>query len=148
VLWASGARVSKDDHWVAAEQDLRSGKTQRVRAGAGDASGGCGSSGGGGKAKEDAWHGSERRGGGGGPAHGRQERQRRIGQRNKGGRAGGGSRGLVCDFPKVQGSYCNVLVTFKLELQWKWAQKSVGFIKIYNFALRFISKRAKDLDLL
>jgi hypothetical protein len=30
VLWASGARVSKDDHRVAAEQDLRSGKTQHV----------------------------------------------------------------------------------------------------------------------
>jgi hypothetical protein len=37
--------------------------------------------------------------------------------------AGGGRQGLVCDFPKVQGSYYNVLVTFKPELQWKWAKK-------------------------
>jgi hypothetical protein len=37
--------------------------------------------------------------------------------------AGGGRWGLVCDFPKVQGSYCNILVTFKPELQWKWARK-------------------------
>jgi hypothetical protein len=32
VLGASGARVSRDDHRVAAEQDLRSEETQRVRA--------------------------------------------------------------------------------------------------------------------
>jgi hypothetical protein len=48
VLWASGARVSRDDHRVAAEQDLRSEEMQRVRPGAGDAGGRRGSSGGGG----------------------------------------------------------------------------------------------------
>jgi hypothetical protein len=37
--------------------------------------------------------------------------------------AGGGRRGLVRDFRKVQGPQCNVLVTFKSELKWKWAQK-------------------------
>jgi hypothetical protein len=34
-------------------------------------------------------------------------------RRNRGARAGGGRRGLTCDFPKVQGPHCNVLVTFK-----------------------------------
>jgi hypothetical protein len=36
---------------------------------------------------------------------------------------GGGRRGLVRDFPKVQGPHYNVLVTFKPELKWKWVQK-------------------------
>jgi hypothetical protein len=31
--------------------------------------------------------------------------------------AGGGRRGLVRDFPKVQGPHCNVLVTFKTWLK-------------------------------
>jgi hypothetical protein len=28
-------------------------------------------------------------------------------------RAGGGRRGLIYDFPKVEGPHCNVLATFK-----------------------------------
>jgi hypothetical protein len=32
---------------------------------------------------------------------------------NRGAGAGGRRRGLSCDFPKVQGPHCNVLVTFK-----------------------------------
>jgi hypothetical protein len=34
-------------------------------------------------------------------------------RRNRGAGAGGGRRGLIYDFPKVQGPHCNVLVTFK-----------------------------------
>jgi hypothetical protein len=37
--------------------------------------------------------------------------------------AGGGRQGRVCDSPKLQGPHCNVLVTFKPKLKWKWAQK-------------------------
>jgi hypothetical protein len=37
--------------------------------------------------------------------------------------AGGGRQGPVCDSPKMQGRHCNVLVTFKPELKWKWARK-------------------------
>jgi hypothetical protein len=50
VPWASGAQVSREDHRVVAEQDLRSGGALRVRAGAGDAGGTRGSTGGGGGA--------------------------------------------------------------------------------------------------
>jgi hypothetical protein len=38
----------------------------------------------------------------------------RVAQRgNRGAVAGGRRRGLSCDFPKVQGPHCNVLITFK-----------------------------------
>jgi hypothetical protein len=41
-----------------------------------------------------------------------------VEQRSRGGRgAEGGSRGLLCDSPKVQGPPGNVLITFKLELK-------------------------------
>jgi hypothetical protein len=71
---------------------------------------------GGGKAEEDAWHGLERRGGGGGTTHGRQERRGASGRGTEEAGAGGGRRGLAYDFPKMQGPYYNVLVTFKPEL--------------------------------
>jgi hypothetical protein len=50
--------------------------------------------------------------------------------------------GPSCKLQKVQGPYCNAQITFELEL------KSVGFFKIYNFALRLIHKKAKDLKLI
>jgi hypothetical protein len=78
------------------------------------------------------------RGGAGGGQHVAQERaalgQQSLGRTagegggvaqrgNRGAGAGGRRRGLSCDFLKVQGPHCNVLVTFKPELKWKWAQK-------------------------
>jgi hypothetical protein len=63
---------------------------------------------GGGKAGEDTWHASERLWGGGCMAHGRQERRRRVGQRNRGGRGKVDEGGLNCNFPETQGLHCNV----------------------------------------
>jgi hypothetical protein len=56
--------------------------------------------------------------------------------------AGGGRRGLVCDFPKVQGPHCNQSSNGNGP-----KRKSVGFNKVYNFALGFSGKRAKDQQL-
>jgi hypothetical protein len=53
------------------------------------------------------------------------------------------------NFRKMQGPYCNASITFKPVLKWRWAQKqNVWFFKMYNFALRFILRRAKDLQLI
>jgi hypothetical protein len=63
---------------------------------------------GGGKAWEGTWHGLERLWGGGCTAHGRQERRRCVGQRNRGEGGEVDEGGLSCNFPKVQGLHCNV----------------------------------------
>jgi hypothetical protein len=106
----------------------------RKRAGAGDAGGMRGGPGGGGatwETQKKPTRGREAAG----PVLGRHVAQPRAARRwrgcctwpvraaeaaqrgNRGAGAGGGRRGLVCDFPKVQGPHYNVLVTFKPELK-------------------------------
>jgi hypothetical protein len=72
---------------------------------------------GGSEVGKDAWKGSGRRGVGGSAVHGRDSGGGAAQRRNRGSRVGGGRQGLVCDFPKMQGSYYNVLITFKPELK-------------------------------
>jgi hypothetical protein len=130
VPWAIGAQVSRDDHRVATEEDLRSGGALRARAGAGDTGGTRGSTGGGGT----TW--KER----GQPARGRGRhvdgRRAALGQRTWLARAAAArgreteeiegevdEGGLDCKFQKEQGPHCNAQVTFKPVLKWRWAQK-------------------------
>jgi hypothetical protein len=77
---------------------------------------------GGGEAGEDAWKGAEQRGGGGGAAHGRQEQHGASGRGAEEGEREVHERGPGCNFQKGQGPQCNALITFKLELKWKWTQ--------------------------
>jgi hypothetical protein len=46
-----------------------------------------------------------------------------VGQRSTGGRGKVDEGGPGCKCEKGQGPHCNVLVTFKPELKWKWTQK-------------------------
>jgi hypothetical protein len=122
--WTRGVRVSKQDHRVVAQHNLRLGETQHARAGAVNAGGTRGSSGGGcatwgkqGRASARSGRRWQGRGGHvawlraalgrGCTAHGRQEQRRCVGQRNRGG-GEVDEGGLSCNFPKVQGLHCNV----------------------------------------
>jgi hypothetical protein len=58
-----------------------------------------------GKAQEGTWHISERRGTVG-TQHMAMKQRRGVGQRNRGGGAGGRRRGPICDFLKVHGLHC------------------------------------------
>jgi hypothetical protein len=70
-------------------------------------------------------------------SHGRRGRRDRAERKTERGRLEADEEGPGCNLSKVQGLHCKARLTFK----------SVGFIKIYNFALRFTCKRAKDLNL-
>jgi hypothetical protein len=85
------------------------------------------------------WLGPEQRRDGRGAAHGRQSGGGAAQRGNGGGGGEVDEGGLDCNFQKVQGPYCN---------EDGPKSKSVGFFKIYNFALRLIHKKAKDLELI
>jgi hypothetical protein len=57
--------------------------------------------------------------------------------------------GPKCNFREMQGPYCNASITFKPVLKWRWAQKQKCMVfQNVKFALRFIHRRAKDLQLI
>jgi hypothetical protein len=83
-----------------------------------------------------------------GAAHGRQSGGGARAEDRGGGREVD-EGGLKSKIPKTQGLHCNVQVTLNQSSNEDGPKsKNVGFFKIYNFALRFICRRATDLKLL
>jgi hypothetical protein len=71
-------------------------------------------------------------------------RQRRTEEREREVDEGGPG----CNFGEMQGPYCNASITFNPVLKWRWGQKQKCVVfQMYNFALRFIHRRAIVLTL-
>jgi hypothetical protein len=75
-------------------------------------------------------------------------RRRHAAGGNRGGREGGRRRGLRCKFREKQGPDCNVSITFKPVLKWRWSQKQKCIVfQALQLCFRFHLQKSNSFEI-